>query len=66
MVQQVKDLALLQLCHRLQLWLGFDPWPKYFHMLWVQPKKKKQKPTNFKDCNSCIKIYHRWPNITIF
>ena len=25
--QWIKDTALLQLWHRLQLWLGFDPWP---------------------------------------
>ena len=24
------------------LWLGFDPWPRNFHMLWAQPKTKKQ------------------------
>ena len=38
--QWVKDLALLQLWHRLQLLLRFYPWPRNFHMLWVQPKKK--------------------------
>ena len=27
----LKDLVLLQ------LWLGFNPWPRYFHMLWVWP-----------------------------
>lgn len=45
MVQWVKDLALPQLCHRLQLWLRFDPWPRNFHMLWVQPFKEKRKGT---------------------
>ena len=34
---------LLQLWCRLQLWLRFDPWPRNFHMLWVQPKKRKRK-----------------------
>jgi len=34
-VQWVKDLALLQ------LQLRFDLWPRNFHMLWVWPKKKK-------------------------
>ena len=38
-VQQVKDLVLPQLWHRLQMQLGFDPWPGNFHMLWVQPER---------------------------
>ena len=25
------------------LWLGFDTWPRNFHMLWAQPKNKKTK-----------------------
>ena len=42
-VQWVKAPALsLQ-----QLWsllcCGFQPWPRNFHMPWVQPKKKKKK-----------------------
>ena len=37
--QWVKALVLLQLWHRSLLWLGFDPWPRNFHMLWVQPKE---------------------------
>ena len=41
-MQQVKDLALPQLWHRLPLWLRFDPWPGTFHMPWVQLKKKKK------------------------
>ena len=40
-VQWVKDLALPQLWHRLQLSLEFNPWPRNFHMLWMQLKKKK-------------------------
>ena len=40
LAQWVKDLVLLQLWHRLKLWLGFYPWPGNFHMPWVQPKKK--------------------------
>ena len=39
MVQWVKDLALLQLWDRPQLWLRFDPWPKNFCMLRAQPKE---------------------------
>lgn len=38
LVQWVKD-PLLQLWCRLQLQLGFDPWPGNFHVLQVQPKK---------------------------
>ena len=26
----------------LLLWRGFDPWPRNFHMLKAQPKKKKK------------------------
>ena len=40
MAHWVRDLALSQLWLQLQLWQGFDPWPRNFHMLWVQPKKK--------------------------
>ena len=36
-----KDIALLQLWHRLQLWLGFDPWPRKFHMPQAWPKERK-------------------------
>ena len=43
MVQWVKDPVLLQLWDRLQLCLGFDPWPENFHMPRVWPKKKKKK-----------------------
>ena len=58
MVQRVKDPALPQLWQRSQLQLGLDPWPRNFHMPWVQPKKKnytrfpefdtKQKKVNWK------------------
>ena len=40
--QWVKDLALLQLWHRLQLQLGFHLWTGNLHMPRV-PKKKKSK-----------------------
>ena len=30
----VKDLALLQLSGRLQLWLGVNPWPGNFFFFW--------------------------------
>ena len=39
--QWVKDPTLLQLWYRSQLPLGFDPWPRNFHMLQVQLQKKK-------------------------
>ena len=38
-----KDPALLQLQLRLQLQLGFSPWPGNFHMPWVAALKKKKK-----------------------
>ena len=41
--QWVKDPSLLlQLWHRLQLQLGFSPWPRNFHMPQVSKKKKKK------------------------
>ena len=44
LMQWVKDAALRQLCHRLQLQLGFDPWLRNFHMSqgWWEKKKKKR------------------------
>ena len=41
--QWVKDPVLLQLWHRLQLHLRFDPWPRNFYMPWCGQKKKKKK-----------------------
>ena len=41
LAQWVKDLTLMRLWRRLQLWLGFDPWPGNFHMAWGWLKKKK-------------------------
>ena len=35
-VKWVKDPELPQLWHRSQLRLRFDPWPRNFHVLWVQ------------------------------
>ena len=37
MAQPVKDPALSL------LWQVFDPWPRNFYTLWVQPQKKKKK-----------------------
>ena len=45
-VQWLKDPVLLQLWCRLQLWLGFDPWPRVFHISHVQQKKKKKSLWN--------------------
>ena len=43
MVQPVKDLVLSLQQFGLLLWLRFILWSGNFHMLWVQPKKKKKK-----------------------
>ena len=37
----VKAMTLLQLWYTLHLQLGFDPWPRNFHMPRVGLKKKK-------------------------
>ena len=42
----VKDMALPQLQQRLQLQLGFDPWPGNSYMLWVGFKTKKKTINN--------------------
>ena len=39
-VQQVKDMVLLELWHRLQLRCKFNPWPSNFHMPWTWTKKR--------------------------
>ena len=49
----LKDPTLPQRWHRLQLWLGFNPWPENFHMPWVWPLKKKKK----KDFDTTLKLY---------
>ena len=38
-----QGLALLHLWYGSQMWLGFNPWPRNFHMPWVWPKKIKKK-----------------------
>ena len=46
--QWVRDLALPQLWHRLQLpWLRFDPWLGNFHILQIWLKKEKKIRTIF-------------------
>ena len=42
----LKKPVMLQLWHRSQLWLGFNPCPKNFHMLHVWPLRKKKKDLN--------------------
>ena len=39
---QVKDPVLSLLWLWLQLWCGFNPWPRNFYMPWAWPKKKKK------------------------
>ena len=46
---ELKDLALPQLWHRLQLRLRFNPWPRNFRMLWVQPLKREKKGAEGQD-----------------
>ena len=43
LVQWVRDPALLQVRHGLQLQLGYDPWPGSSMRCWVGEKKKKKK-----------------------
>lgn len=43
MPQEVKDLALSMWHLGLLLWRRFNPWPGNLHMLWLLPKKKKEK-----------------------
>ena len=43
MTQWVKDLALVQLWCRSQLWLRFNLWPGNFHVLKVWLRKRKTK-----------------------
>ena len=40
-MQQVKYLALSLKQPRLLLWNRFSPWPRNFHMLQVQQRKKE-------------------------
>ena len=44
-VQQVKDPALPLLWLGLLLWCRFDPWPRNFHMPWVQLKQTNKQKT---------------------
>ena len=46
----LNELALLQLWHRLQLGLRFNLRPGNFHLLLVQPLKRKKKSIFFHSC----------------
>ena len=41
-VQWLKEPVLLKLRHRSQLRLGFNPWPRNFHMPQVKQEKRKE------------------------
>ena len=41
--QWVRDPVLLQLQHRSQLWLGFDPWPGNSICRGTAKKRKKER-----------------------
>ena len=43
--QQVKNLVLLQLWHRSQQWLRFDPWPGKLPMPLVQGRGQNNQKT---------------------
>ena len=50
---EFKDPALPQLQHRLQLWLGVNPWPgelPYALGVALKNKTKKQKPDSIEQC----------------
>ena len=57
----LKDLALLQLWCRSQLWLRFSPWPGNFHMpqMWLGKKKKKKKDVTFL-FHPCLQRPRQW------
>ena len=61
MAQWVKDLVLLQLWHncRLKLWLGFDPYPRNFYILWLQ-SKRKEEGRNLGEWNENIRFMTNW------
>ena len=47
MARWVKDLALSLQRPRWLLWHRFDPWARNFHVLPVQPKKKRIQGQEF-------------------
>ena len=57
MAWQLKNLVLPQLLRKWQLLFGFDPWPGKLPMLWVQPKRKKQKEKKTKQ-NKKPQLFH--------
>ena len=57
LAQWVKDPVLLQLWHRLQMWLGFRSWPRNFHMLWVQPRKENKTKNSLKASPHSLSLF---------
>ena len=53
----LKDPALLQLRHRSQLWLRFNPWPGNVHTLWVQTFKKQKKSLKKYSASPCLILH---------
>lgn len=53
MAQWVKD-PMLSL-----LWRGFDPWLRYVHMPWMQPKIKYNERHDFSRCPSVLLFPHQ-------
>ena len=61
LAQQVKNPALLQLWYRLQLWLGFDPWPReLLYAMGAVEKEKKIENTEEVDVARRSKMYFNW------
>ena len=54
--QGVKELALPRQQRGSLLWCRFDPWPRNFHKLWVQPKRKKKKESENSNEAGCTDI----------
>ena len=59
MAQCAKDLVLLKLRCRSQLWLGFSPWPRNVHKLQVLPKTKTKTKTKTNKKKRKTKIHQQ-------
>ena len=53
-VQPVKDLVRSLQWLGLLLWHRFYPWPRNFHISWVQPKNKQ--PTNYQKTHELVSM----------
>ena len=61
--RELRDLALLQLWHRSELWLGFNPWPRTFHMSQAQPfKRNSQIVPVYKMISMIHNVFYRLMN----